>query len=238
MTSTSKSSAWRTVSAVTVLFCLLYGLPNFTILATYLPQRMDLRSAAAWTVTGFGLSALVLLIVIMAWLRRRQRSLKDVGWAKPTRIVAIVLAVAFAFAFLGLGYTNNRRLGVAFAFAEIDGLRIWAALLTVFAGGFVEEIAMRGVVITELHRIGTRTWLQILVSAFCFALYHSMLFVTKPIMFVQGLVSSMFMGCLLAGLYILGKRSLIPCIICHALANLLGEPYLLMGAMAAYVKIG
>jgi len=238
VTSTSKSSAWRTVGAVTLLFCLVYGLPNFTILAAYLPKRMDLHSAAAWTVAGFGLSALVLLIIIMAWLRRTQRSLKDLGWAKPTSIVAVVLAVAFAFGLVGLGYVNNRRLGVAFAFAEIDGLRIWAALLTVFAGGFVEEIALRGVVITELHRIGTSTWLQILVSAFCFGLYHSMLFVTKPVMFVQGLVFSMFMGSILAGLYILGKRSLTPCILCHALANLFGEPYLLMGAMAAYTKIG
>jgi membrane protease YdiL (CAAX protease family) len=108
----------------------------------------------------------------------------------------------------------------------------------VFAGGFVEEIAMRGVVMTELHRIQARTWLQILVSGFCFALYHSLQFLASPIMFAQSLVFSALQGFILAGIYVMGQRSLTPCILCHSLINLLGEPYILMGAIAAQLKYG
>jgi membrane protease YdiL (CAAX protease family) len=238
MKRSSTLSPWCTVVVVTTLFCLLCGLPNLVILANYLPKRMDLRSAASWIATGWGVSGLILLIVMLAWLHRTGRSLKDLGWARPTRPAAIVAAILFALAWLALGYINSQRLGVEFPIAEVSLLRIWAGLVTAFAGGFVEEIGMRGLVMTELERIRVRTWLQILISGFCFALYHCLQFATSPVIFIQSLVASTFMGSVFAGLYVLGRRSLTPCILCHGLANLLGEPYLLMGAVAAHMKYG
>ena len=217
---------------------MLYGLPNLVILASYLPKRMDLHSAAVWTAVGLGLSGLILLIAIMMWLRHTKQSLKDLGWGKPTTAAALVLAVLFAFALLGLCYMNNKRLGVEFPIGRIDPLRILAAVLTAFAGGFVEEIGMRGLLMTELARIRTRTWLQILISGFCYAIYHSLQFLTSPVTFVQSMAVSTLMGGILAGIYVLGKRSLTPCILSHGLANLLGEPYILMGAMVAFAKFG
>jgi len=220
------------------MFCLLYGLPNLVILASYLPKRMDLHSAAVWTAAGLGLSGLILLSAIMMWLRRTKQSMKELGWGKPTTAPALVLAVLFAFACIGLGYMNNKRLGVEFPVGRIDFLRILAAVMTAFAGGFVEEIGMRGLVMTELARIQTRTWMQIMVSGFCYALYHSLQFLTSPVKFVQSMAVSALLGAILAGIYVLGKRSLTPCILSHGLANLLGEPYILMGAMVAFAKFG
>jgi membrane protease YdiL (CAAX protease family) len=133
---------------------------------------------------------------------------------------------------------NNKRLGVEFPIGRIDPLRILAAVLTAFAGGFVEEIGMRGLLMTELAKIKTRTWLQILISGFCYAIYHSLQFLTSPVTFVQSMVVSTLIGGILAGIYVLGRRSLTPCILSHGLANLLGEPYILMGAMVAFAKFG
>ena len=230
--------AWYRVGIIALLFCLIYGLPNFYILATYLTKRMSLRSAACWTAIGFGLSAFVLLTIGILWFRCNNRSFREVGWGKPTKTVAMVVGVLFALAWLSLGYMNNQRLGIEFAIAKINLAGICAVLLTVFAGGFVEEIAMRGVIMKELHDIGARTWLQVLISGFSFALYHSVHFIANPLMFIPGLVFSMFMGCILAWIFVLGKRSLTPCILCHGLINLLGEPYLLMGALAVQMKHG
>lgn len=238
MISRSKLIAWRNISILTLMFCLLYGLPNLVILATYLPKRMDLHSAAVWTAVGLGFSGLILLIAIMMWLRRTKQSLKDLGWGKPTSAAALVLGVLFAFALLGLCYMNNKRLGVEFPVGRIDFLRILAAVLTAFAGGFVEEIGMRGLLMTELARIRTRTWLQILISGFCYAIYHSLQFLTNPVTFIQSMAVSTLLGGILAGIYVLGRRSLTPCILSHGLANLLGEPYILMGALAAFAKFG
>ena len=238
MTSTSKLIVWRNIGILTLMFCMLYGLPNLVIMASYLPKRMDLHSAAVWTAVGLGSSGLILLIAIMIWLRRTKQSMKDLGWGKPTTAAALVLGVLFAFALLGLCYMNNKRLGVEFPIGRIDPLRILAAVLTAFAGGFVEEIAMRGLVMMELARIRTRTWLQILISGFCYAIYHSLQFLTNPVTFIQSMAVSTLLGGILASIYVLGKRSLTPCILSHGLANLLGEPYILMGAMVAFAKFG
>jgi len=219
------------------MFCLLYGLPNLVILASYLPKRMDLHSAAVCTAVGLGFSGLILLIAIMMWLRHTKQSLKDLGWGKPTTAAALVLGILFAFALLGLCYMNNKRLGVEFPVGRIDLLRILVAVLTAFAG-IVEEIGMRGVLMTELAKIKTRTWLQILISGFCYAIYHSLQFLTSPVTFVQSMAVSTLIGGILAGIYVLGRHSLTPCILSHGLANLLGEPYILMGAMVAFAKFG
>ncbi len=237
MISRAKLIVWRNISILTLMFCLLYGLPNLVILASYLPKRMDLHSAAVWTAVGLGFSGLILLITIKIWLRRTKQSMKGLGWGKPTTAAALVLGVLFAFALLGLCYMNNRRLGVEFSLGRIEPLRILAAVLTAFAG-IVEEIGMRGVLMTELAKIKTRTWLQVLISGLCYAIYHSLQFLTSPVQFVQSMVVSAILGVILAGIYVMGRRSLTPCIISHGLANLLGEPYILMGALAAFAKFG
>jgi membrane protease YdiL (CAAX protease family) len=237
MTSRSRLIVWRNICILTLMFCLLYGLPNLVILASYLPKRMDLHSAAVWTAVGLGLSGLILLIAIMIWLRRTKQSLKDLGWGKPTSASALVLGVLFAFALLGLCYTNNKRFGVELPIGRINPPRILAAVLTAFAG-IVEEIGMRGVLMTELDKIKTRTWLQVLISGFCYAIYHSLQFLASPVQFVQSMTVSTLLGIILAGIYVLGRRSLTPCILSHGLANLLGEPYILMGALAAFAKFG
>lgn len=238
MTSTSKLIVWRNIGILTLLFCLLYGLPNLVILASYLPKRMELHLAAVWIAVGLGFSGLILLIAIIMWLRWTKQSLKELGWGKPTTAAALVLGVLFAFALLGLCYMNNKRLGVEFPIGRIDPLRILAAVLTAFAGGFVEEIGMRGVLMTEMSKIKARTWLQILISGFCYAIYHSLQFLTNPVTFIQSMAVSTLLGGILASIYVLGKRSLTPCILSHGLANLLGEPYILMGAMVAFAKFG
>lgn len=238
MTDTSKKAALCKVGIITLLFCLIYGLPNFLILPKYLPQSMSVQLKACWMIGGFALSAFLLLVIILQLYRRDNIALRAIGWRKPTNILSVIIGVVFAFAWLGLGYMNNQRFSIEFPLIRVDIFRIYAALLAVFAGGFVEEIVMRGVVLKELYDAGTKTWFQILISGFCFGIYHSIHFITNPMMFIPGLMFSMFMGCILAWIYILGNRSLTPCIICHGLLNLLGEPYLLMGAIAAQNQFG
>lgn len=234
MTTKQKLLAWRNVGIITIVFCLLFGLLNLYLLPPYLSKRMGLRLAATLTAAGFGVSGLIIMCGILIWLWRNNRSLKELGWGKPTRPVAIVVGIVYAIALVVLIYLNNRRLGIEFNLWEISLVRLVGALTTVFAGGFVEEIAMRGVIMTELNRIQVKTWLQILVSSLCFAIYHNLKFIIDPdpITFAIGMVFCTFMGSIFAGIYILGRRSLTPCIICHSLGNLIVEPYHLMAYIA------
>jgi len=195
---------------------------------------MDLRPAAAVVCAGIGLLSLVIIYGIAVWLRRNNRSLKELGWGKPTNSVAVVTGVVFAIAMVGAGYMNNKRIGVEFNLWEISLVRVVGALGTV-AAGFAEEIAMRGLIMTELNRIKVKTWLQVLVSSLCFAIYHSLYFVVvdfHPVAFAITMVLCIFMGCIFSGLYLMGGRSLTPCIVCHGLGNLIIEPFHIMAFLS------
>ena len=221
---------------ITVLFCVLFSLPNFVLLFRYLPEVMDLEPAVAWISAGFALSAAVLLFLIRLWLRRSGRSICDLGWRKPTSRAAIGWGVVLALAWLGLGYSNHVRLFPEVSVTRVDFIRVASASLTVF-GGSVEEIAMRGAVMTELSREKVATWLQILISGVCFAIYHSLHTVADgPLVFAVVFAFSTILGAALAGIYVLGRRSLTPCIVAHGLINLLGEPFLLMTAINASLR--
>lgn len=235
MTQKSKWLAWRNVGVITIVFCLVFGVLNFCLLTPYVAQRMSVRPAAALVSGIFGLSSTIIIIGIIIWLRYKNRSLRDLGWGKPTKFVAVVIGVLFALALSGMIFMNNRRLGVEFNLWEISIVRIVGILGTVIAGGFAEEIAMRGLIMTELNRIGVKNWVQILVSSLCFASYHNLqfLFVNfESVIFAIGMVISTFMGCIFAGIYLLGQRSLTPSIVSHSLVNIIVEPYHIMAYLS------
>ena len=88
-------------------------------------------------------------------------------------------------------------------------------------GAVVEEIVFRGFVLTELDRVRTPVWLQVLGSGVLFGLLHAGF---SPV----GIALTFVMGLLLAAVYRLGHRSLTPGALSHAVINLLIEPWLLL----------
>ncbi|MBC8472147.1 MAG: CPBP family intramembrane metalloprotease [Planctomycetes bacterium] len=234
MISKSKLLAWRNVGAIAIVFCLIFGVLFFCFFVPYVAKKMALRPAAAVITASAGVSSLIVIYGIVVWLRRNNRSLKELGWGKPTNFVAVAAGVVFAIALAGGIYMNNRRLGAEFNLWEISLVRIIGVVGTVI-GGSAEEIAMRGLIMTELNRIKVKTWLQVLASSLCFAIYHNLYFlivVFDPNTFAFGMVFCFFMGCIFSGIYILGRRSLTPCIISHGLGNLIVEPFHIMAFLS------
>src|SRR5262249_21397405 len=72
------------------------------------------------------------------------------------------------------------------------------------------------------------TWLQIVASGGCSAVYHAFQNPTPA-----GFLPSFVLFSVHAGLYVLGRRSLTPVVITHSIYHVFGEPYLLMLALAA-----
>jgi membrane protease YdiL (CAAX protease family) len=108
---------------------------------------------------------------------------------------------------------------------ELNWVRIALVPLGIFlAAG--EETMMRGFFMTQLHRARVATWLQIVASGACSAVYHAFQNPTP-----MGFFPSFILFSLHAGLYVLGRRSLTPVIIAHGLYHVFGEPYLLMMAL-------
>jgi membrane protease YdiL (CAAX protease family) len=103
-----------------------------------------------------------------------------------------------------------------------------AALIPVGIGmACAEELLMRGYFMRELANARAPTWLQVLRSGLCSAVYHSFHNFT-----LLGLSPSFFLFTVHAVLYVAGRRSLTRSIIAHRLYHVLNAPYLLMFAMS------
>jgi membrane protease YdiL (CAAX protease family) len=228
----SAREAWRNALGITLLGCLILGVGNFVVLAGYLPRIMDVYPAAAWLQVAFTLSIGIILGLIVAWQRARGSSLAELGWRKPTTLPAIVVGVLLGIGWLGLSFVGIRHFLPRIDVTELTWLRlVLVPFGIVMAIG--EEVMMRGFFMSQLHRARVATWIQILVSSACSALYHGLQNFT-----LEGILPSMFFFSALAGVFVLGRRSLTPSILAHGLINVFGEPYLLMMVMAVMAERG
>src|SRR5262245_24842628 len=221
----SKLQAWRNALAITALGCVLLGLGCFVMLGRYLPERMDLFQAAAWLQVGFAVALAVILAVIVGWQRARGSSVAELGWRKPTTPLALALGVLLGVAFLWVSYFGARRLLPGVDVTEFNWVRLALAPVGIFMA-VAEEAMMRGFFMTELQRARVSTWLQVVSSGACSAVYHALQNPTP-----MGFIPSFVLFSMHAGLYVLGKRSLTPSVAAHSIYNVFGEPYLLMMAL-------
>jgi membrane protease YdiL (CAAX protease family) len=230
--SQSKLRAWGNALIITLLGCLFAGVGCFVLLGNYLrqqvdSQQLDLFHAAVWWEVGFTAAMGIILCVIIVWQRARGSSLRELGWGRPTTTLAIFLAVLLGAAYLSGCYFGARFVLRGVDVTELSWMRIALVPLGIFLA-FGEETMMRGFFMTELQNARVATWLQIVASGACSALYHSF---QNPSLL--GYLPSFILFSLHAGLYVLGNRSLTPVVITHSIYHVFGEPYLLMMALAA-----
>ncbi len=90
-----------------------------------------------------------------------------------------------------------------------------------------EEVMMRDFFMTQLQRGGIPTWIQIIASGTCSALYHSLHNFT-----LMSLIPSFLLFSAMAGIYVLGKRSITSTAIGHSMIHILGDPFLTMLILA------
>jgi membrane protease YdiL (CAAX protease family) len=231
-TATSRSYGPRGWQAVfrPVLITLL-GLGVFVILPTFMLPRLgiklDLRGRTLVALGGTLIVELVLFGFLLRWLRGQGRSLKEIGWNRPTTLPAIILGVGFALGY-ALYTLSNPFIGPNAT--EISPFKL-AGVVVGIVGAFVEECVFRGYLITELKHAGTSTTTQILMSGVAFGIIH--------VGFdLAGILLTFVMGLALATAYVLGKRSLTPSIISHTLINILIEPWLLLFIITMYSRLG
>jgi membrane protease YdiL (CAAX protease family) len=183
---------------------------------------MDLFYAAVWQQLGFAVALAAILLIICSWQRARGSGLRELGWRRPTRRLAVALAVLLGVAYLGGSYCGAQYVLPGVDVAEFHWFRLFLAPVSIFMA-VAEETMMRGFFMTELQRARVPTWQQIIASGACSAAYHTL---QSPSLL--GFLPSLALFTLHAGLYVLGKRSLTPPIIAHSMYHVFGEPYLLM----------
>jgi hypothetical protein len=138
---------------------------------------------------------------------------------------ALVVAVAYI--------ALCRRLpSVRAEFVRPSGLKLLAIALAVVAG-CLEEIVFRAYLMDSLQSGGLGVILQILLSGLLFGLAHGIwaLFRGSWQAGFGAIVATGILGASLAIVYVVGGRSLAPCVAAHFLLNIFAEPGLVLAAV-------
>jgi membrane protease YdiL (CAAX protease family) len=222
------SVAWRNAIGMFVVLWLV-GLLGFGWLAQLLATslRDDLVLASFWLSLGFAALIAIVVIGVVAWQRAHGEALIDLGWRRPTPRTAVVLGVVYGVAWAALSYARGG------SPAAWTWERAPMALIGVFLA-FGEELAVRGFVLEHLRRGGVPTWIQVIVSAIGMGSYHGVLGWHYSVLYA---VSSAVLFGLISILFVLGKRSLTPGFVAHALSHVLGDPTLTEGILQGILAL-
>ncbi len=219
---------WTEVALTLWLYSLLVNLfivaPPFILRA--LGIHLNLRQGTSVTLAGVLLAEMIVFLVLVVWLRRRSLSLRSLGFLYPARWSPVMLVMVFSLGYAAFTLTipDVRRHA-----AEVSAFKLWGASVSV-VGAFVEETVFRGFILTELQRLGSRTWVQVVVSGVSFGVLHLGFG-------ASGMVCTTIMGMVLAVAYIWSGRSLVAPIVGHCLINLVVEPWLLLYVITFYAKM-
>jgi membrane protease YdiL (CAAX protease family) len=221
-TSLSPWMAWRNALGISLLGCLIVGLGNFVLAAGYFARATSLIKGALWLSVSFTISFAIILLVIIRWQSRHGESLAELGWRKPTRAIAVIMSIALSLVWVAFSYSGASYLLPKVNLLELPWIRLIMAVLGIFIST-TEVIMMRGFFMTQLQRGGIPTWIQMIASGTCSALYHSLHSIS-----LMSFLPSFILFTSMAGIFVLGKRSITATAIGHSLIHILGDPYLTM----------
>jgi membrane protease YdiL (CAAX protease family) len=222
-TTNEKSNVWRRIAIVTLLLLVLVG-PNFGPFPHLLRESLSLEGSITGVLIWFWVAFLIILAVVYRMNKSTSigEFLSSHGLGAPSRIGAniagLILGIVWALLFLSsiLQFDPDANI------TQINGFRILTALLAA-GGALLEDLITRSFMMNQLHKIGSSKWVQLVVPALIFALYHT-IWGFNAFSFVFSLVY----GLLLGGLFLWGKRSLTPVILGHSLVVLISEPFATM----------
>lgn len=222
-TDMDKGTVWRRLALVTVLLVLLVG-PNFGPIPSLLGQSLSIENSVIALLISFwiGFSIIIAVILRMSGGMSLGGLFRSLGLGAPSRtaanIAGLVLGLVWGFMFLSSILQFDPDADIT----QISGFRVVAALLA--AGGtLLEDFVTRGYLMNQMQKIKLSNWVQVVVSALVFALYHTIWGFN-----VFSFIFSVVYGLLLGGLFVWGKRSLTPVILGHSLAVLISEPFATM----------
>jgi membrane protease YdiL (CAAX protease family) len=219
--------AWRNVLGATLVGWLIIALPNFGFLTNMLARTMqhNLVLASLYLEFGFLVSTVIVIGLIVWWQQAHGETLADIGWGRPTTLLAIIIAILFGALWTAISYLNTREYGLSFLSFPWERF-IMAPLGIVLALG--EELLFRGFLMEQLRRAGIATWIQVLVSGAAIGSYHGLIGWNYSLEYA---ISAFVLFSIVALIHVIGKRSLTPNWTAHAMTHFFGDPSLTMGIL-------
>ncbi|NOH11578.1 MAG: CPBP family intramembrane metalloprotease [Chloroflexi bacterium] len=218
-----RGTVWRRIAVVSLLLLVLVG-PNFGPIPSFLGQVMSVDAAVITLLFTFTAGFVIILAIIQRMLGGMpvREMLRSFGLGAPSRLAANIVGAVVGILWGLLFMSSILQFAPETNLANIDLLRVVAALLAAF-GALLEDLITRGFLMNQMKKISVPGWAQALISALVFAIYHTALGFN-----VFSFAFSIVYGLILAGLFLWGKRSLTPVILAHSLAVLISEPFATM----------
>lgn len=118
---------------------------------------------------------------------------------------------------------------------RFNGALKWIAIYAAFTGGIVEETVFRRMLMEWLADNGTNTLWQIGISGLAFGLVHISWGLLGGISRIGAgsALATTVLGLLLALVYVVAARNVLPAIAAHTLINLFVEPWLIVHAIGS-----
>jgi membrane protease YdiL (CAAX protease family) len=171
------------------------------------------------------------LLVIGLWLllRHERRSFQELGAWRSGTLAAWVAALAFAALNISnnLGFLSRMHIPISYAFLPPIGIHLYAALVLGFTAGFCEEVLYRGFLMTQFEKARYGKAAQVMIPSLVFGLAHMGFAPSQGILNKLGIaVPTAFIGMVWGVAYLLGRRSLLPCIAAHFLNDSTALPWI------------
>lgn len=216
------SAPWAIVELIIVAFLTIFAGAIFLLLLQTLPFA-DTRWITLLATTGAGLAALLVCAILLVIDGQKP---SDIGWrAHPaganlavgvigtgvtiaTRIILVTLIMLFFPTILD--HLDQAQEGIE---ETLPPLNLTAMVALMIFVSIWEEVVFRGFLLTRLQAVFKRWWLTILTGSALFGLIHD----------YQGVLAMVLvtiMGIIL-GVIFVWRKSLLPCIVLHALHNII-----------------
>jgi uncharacterized protein len=235
----SRVHAWLSALVAASLFCALVGIG--TALLQWLFSAYGatgVRPQVTLRLTGSVAGELSTVLLVILYLRSRNRSFADIGFGRPATIYGWIAAAMLAALFVGVMLMGPLR-GRA-ALTEPSFFHLYNSVVAGLGAGFCEEVVFRGFVMSALSWAGIGRVTQVLASGLLFGLAHvgwaTLGAAFDPRVFWGTLIPTAVLGMLYAGVYLLSRRSLTPVIVSHTITDMIIEPWLLLGALSGTLQ--
>ena len=227
-------SAGPALALFLLAYCGVYAGVHF--IGAFLNDRLHPQSVNDKAGLALAMSVVLLwteLLVAFLVLRLRGQTFADIGWLKSASLSGWLAAACLAALYIGVMLAGPLR--DAPYLSDWSLFRIATGLGAGISAGICEEAIFRGFVMTQARAAGLPVVVQVLFSAVLFGLAHagwgSLAGHFNPIAFMGTIATTSAAGALLAIVYILSRRSLMPVILCHAVIDLVIEPWLVLYAL-------
>lgn len=218
----SKTRLWLTCLALSLGMAILF-LSIQKVLELYVPATLHGSVTQRYVINIFisgGVPEWLTLLGLWLLMRSRGESFRDLGLWRVGKWYAWVLAIGLAALSASINVRGLLHFGVPLhSIIFPTGIHLFAALFMGLTAAFCEEIIFRGYMMTKFAVMGYGKAMQVIAPGIFFGLMH-ITFIQTTHSVVAGLgimVPTAILGMLWGVAYLLGRRSLLPCIVAHFL---------------------